>query len=129
MVSLDECSGVACGTRVTLINPLARFGHLLLSAHPGNKRFRSLCFSRKAEFEAANPAGKSILVVYINDTFHYIKLKISANTCIPAARKRIAAEIVRTMVSREHTRFLKQTKQGWLRLSTEQGTWVVALYA
>ena len=63
-----------------------------VNAHAGNKRFRALCFTRKPEFDAANLAAK----------------------------KRITAEIVDHMVSNYGTVFLKQSRDGWQRLSTLQ---------
>lgn len=52
-----------------------------VNGHPGNRKFRALCFARKAEFDAGNPTVK----------------------------RRVAAEIVQSLVSRYQTRFLKRT--------------------
>lgn len=91
----------------------------------GNKRFRSLCFSRKAEFEAGNLAGTSANLIRLARWIYQrpkLKVQLVCINILLQQKKRIAMEIVQTMISRYHTRFLKQTKQGWLCLSTEQGT-------
>jgi hypothetical protein len=65
-----------------------------VNAHPGNKKFRALCFSRKHIFEAGNHAAK----------------------------RRIASEIVEAAVSNFGARFLKrkQEKGPWYEMNEEQ---------
>eukprot|EP00977_Amphora_coffeiformis_P019550 scaffold7349_cov173-Amphora_coffeaeformis.AAC.31 len=48
---------VLSGRGATVNEDISYGGIAQKTAHVGNKRFRSLCFSRKAEFEAANLAG------------------------------------------------------------------------
>jgi hypothetical protein len=65
-----------------------------VNAHPGNKKFRALCFARKPEFDAGNHAAK----------------------------RRIATEIVTTVVNLYTSRFLrrKQDKGPWYEMTREQ---------
>jgi hypothetical protein len=65
-----------------------------VNAHPGNKKFRALCFSRKQLFEAGNHAAK----------------------------RRIAMEIVQAAVTDFGARFLKrkEEKGPWYEMNEEQ---------
>jgi hypothetical protein len=65
-----------------------------VNAHPGNKKFRALCFSRKHLFEAGNHAAK----------------------------RRIASEIVQAAVTAFGARFLKrkEDKGPWYEMNEEQ---------
>jgi hypothetical protein len=65
-----------------------------VNAHPGNKKFRALCFSRKQLFEAGNHAAK----------------------------RRIAMEIVQAAVTDFGARFLKrkEDKGPWYEMNEEQ---------
>jgi hypothetical protein len=65
-----------------------------VNAHPGNKKFRALCFSRKHIFEAGNHAAK----------------------------RRIASEIVQAAVTDFGARFLKrkEEKGPWYEMNAEQ---------
>jgi hypothetical protein len=65
-----------------------------VNAHPGNKKFRAFCFSRKHLFEAGNHAAK----------------------------RRIASEIVQAAVTDFGARFLKrkQDKGPWYEMNEEQ---------
>lgn len=65
-----------------------------VNAHPGNKKFRALCFARKPEFEAGNHAAK----------------------------RRIATEIVTTTFDDGKARFLKKKseKGPWYEMTKEQ---------
>jgi hypothetical protein len=65
-----------------------------VNAHPGNKKFRALCFVRKPEFEAGNHAAK----------------------------RRVATEIVTTTFDGDTARFLKKKrdKGPWFAMTKEQ---------
>lgn len=65
-----------------------------VNAHPGNKRFRALCFARKAEFDAGNHAAK----------------------------RRIAIEIVDISIKNTGSRFLKKKieKGPWFEMTYDQ---------
>eukprot|EP00980_Cylindrotheca_fusiformis_P019564 scaffold6784_cov108-Cylindrotheca_fusiformis.AAC.6 len=65
-----------------------------VNAHPGNKKFRALCFARKPEFEAGNHAAK----------------------------RRVATEIVTTTFDGGKARFLKKKrdKGPWHEMTKEQ---------
>ena len=65
-----------------------------VNAHPGNKKFRALCFARKPEFEAGNHAAK----------------------------RRVATEIVTTTFDGGKARFLKKKgeKGPWYEMTKEQ---------
>jgi hypothetical protein len=65
-----------------------------VNAHPGNKKFRALCFARKAQFEAGNHAAK----------------------------RRIATEIWDAMVQQHQSRFLKKRKDKgpWCEMSAHE---------
>jgi hypothetical protein len=65
-----------------------------VNAHPGNKKFRALCFVRKPEFEAGNHAAK----------------------------RRVATEIVTTTFDGDKARFLKKKrdKGPWFEMTKEQ---------
>jgi hypothetical protein len=65
-----------------------------VNSHAGNKRFRALCFARKAEFDAGNHAAK----------------------------RRIAIEIVDTTIKNTGSRFLKKKmeKGPWFEMTYDQ---------
>ena len=65
-----------------------------VNAHPGNKKFRALCFARKPEFEAGNHAAK----------------------------RRVATEIVTSTFDGGKARFLKKKgeKGPWYEMTKEQ---------
>ena len=65
-----------------------------VNAHPGNKKFRALCFARKPEFEAGNHAAK----------------------------RRVATEIVTVSFDGGKARFLKKKgeKGPWFEMNKEQ---------
>jgi hypothetical protein len=65
-----------------------------VNAHPGNKKFRALCFARKAQFEAGNHAAK----------------------------RRIATEIWNAMVQQHQSRYLKKRldKGPWHEMSAHE---------
>lgn len=65
-----------------------------VNAHPGNKKFRALCFARKPEFEAGNHAAK----------------------------RRVATEIVTSTFDGGKARFLrkKRDKGPWFEMTKEQ---------